>query len=103
MHTLGMHTLYTIHQLVAIIPPFDNATSLVLQMLEYTGRSPTVGLAQTCYPLDTRNHYFEIEIVDPGKLCHIAIGVARKVGDSFLERYICDRFGCNEMIQTVRC
>ncbi|KAI0227695.1 SPRY domain-containing protein 3 [Lamellibrachia satsuma] len=48
------------------------------QLLEYTGRSPTVGLAQACHPLDTSNHYFEIEIVDPGKACHIAIGVARK-------------------------
>ncbi|KAK2193691.1 hypothetical protein NP493_8g05025 [Ridgeia piscesae] len=48
------------------------------QLLEYTGRAPTVGLAQTSHPLDTRNHYFEIEIVDPGVACHIAIGVARK-------------------------
>ena len=54
----------------------------MFQLLEYIGRSPTVGLAQACHPLDTSNHYFEIEIVDPGKACHIAIGVARKVGGS---------------------
>ena len=43
-------------------------------MLEYTGRGKSiidVGLAQARYPLDTTNHYFEIEIVDPGeKLLH---------------------------------
>lgn len=37
-----------------------------------------VGLAQGRYPLDTRCHYFEIEIVDPGENCYIAIGLARK-------------------------
>lgn len=50
-------------------------------LLEYNGRGKSihdVGLAQARYPLDTTNHYFEIEIVDPGENCYIAIGVARK-------------------------
>ncbi|XP_052226309.1 SPRY domain-containing protein 3-like isoform X2 [Dreissena polymorpha] len=49
--------------------------------LEYSGRGKSihdVGLAQAKYPLDTKNHYFEIEIVDPGENCYIAIGVARR-------------------------
>lgn len=53
-----------------------------LQTLEYSGRGKSihdVGLAQAKYPLDTMNHYFEIEIIDPGESCYIAIGVARRV------------------------
>ena len=52
-------------------------------MLEYTGRGKSiidVGLAQARYPLDTTNHYFEIEITDPGENCYIAIGLAKRVG-----------------------
>jgi len=51
------------------------------QVLEYTGRGKSlidVGLAQARTPLSTRTHYFEIEIMDPGKDCYIAIGLARK-------------------------
>ena len=54
-------------------------------MLEYTGRGKSiidVGLAQARYPLDTTNHYFEIEIVDPGENCYIAIGLAKRVSTS---------------------
>ncbi len=54
----------------------------VLQLLEYTGRGKSiidVGLAQARFPLDTTNHYFEIEIVDPGENCYIAIGLAKRV------------------------
>nr|XP_011444076.2 SPRY domain-containing protein 3 [Crassostrea gigas] len=50
-------------------------------MLEYSGRGKSihdVGLAQARYALDTSNHYFEIEIVDPGENCYIAIGIARR-------------------------
>ncbi|XP_064634542.1 SPRY domain-containing protein 3-like isoform X2 [Lineus longissimus] len=50
-------------------------------MLEYTGRGKSiidVGLAQARWPLDTTNHYFEIEVVDPGESCYIAIGLARR-------------------------
>lgn len=51
------------------------------QVLEYTGRGRTihdVGLAQATYALNTTNHYFEIEIVDPGDSCYIAIGIAKR-------------------------
>jgi len=51
------------------------------QLLEYVGRGKTlidVGLAQAKTPLCTRTHYFEIEIIDPGSNCYIAIGLARK-------------------------
>jgi hypothetical protein len=59
-----------------------NHSSFMFQLLEYNGRGKSihdVGLAQARYPLDTTNHYFEIEIVDPGENCYIAIGVARRV------------------------
>ncbi|KAH9518813.1 SPRY domain-containing protein 3 [Bulinus truncatus] len=49
--------------------------------LEYTGRGRSihdVGLAQAKYPLDTTNHYFEFEIVDPGDKCYVAIGLAKQ-------------------------
>ena len=66
--------------------PYINATCnfVLLQMLEYTGRGKSiidVGLAQARYPLDTTNHYFEIEIVDPGENCYIAIGLAKRVSN----------------------
>ncbi len=51
------------------------------QTLEYVGRGKSlvdVGLAQAKTPICTRNHYFEIEIVDPGANCYIAIGLARR-------------------------
>ncbi|KAK6191440.1 hypothetical protein SNE40_003129 [Patella caerulea] len=50
-------------------------------VIEYAGRGKSildVGLAQAKSPLDTTFHYFEIEIVDPGENCYIAIGVARQ-------------------------
>ena len=70
----------------------------MFQLLEYNGRGKSihdVGLAQARYPLDTTNHYFEIEIVDPGENCYIAIGVARRV--SIFHCFMtCDRFISNE-------
>ncbi|TRY64244.1 hypothetical protein TCAL_10975, partial [Tigriopus californicus] len=51
------------------------------QMLEYVGRGKSlvdVGIAQAKTAISTRNHYFEIEIVDPGSHCYIAIGLAHK-------------------------
>merc|ERR1719206_488919 len=54
---------------------------LTSNVLEYVGRGKClvdVGLAQARTPIGTRNHYFEIEIVDPGYSCYIAIGLARK-------------------------
>lgn len=53
------------------------------QLLEYVGKGKSivdVGLAQARRPLSTRSHYFEVEIVDPGEKCYIALGLARKVG-----------------------
>lgn len=50
-------------------------------ILEYSGQGKSivdVGLAQARYPLNTTNHYYEIEILDPGMNCYIAIGLARK-------------------------
>ena len=57
---------------------------LCLQTIEYSGRGKSihdVGLAQAKYPLDTMNHYFEMEVMDPGESCYIAIGLARRVSD----------------------
>lgn len=56
---------------------------LLQQLLEYLGKGKSivdVGLAQARHPLSTRSHYFEVEIVDPGEKCYIALGLARKVG-----------------------
>ncbi|KAJ8403998.1 hypothetical protein AAFF_G00343480 [Aldrovandia affinis] len=50
-------------------------------LLEYTGKGKgimDVGLAQACRPLSTRSHYFEVEIVDGGEKCYIALGLARR-------------------------
>ncbi|XP_061203179.1 SPRY domain-containing protein 3 [Neopsephotus bourkii] len=50
-------------------------------VLEYVGQGKSivdVGLAQARCPLSTRSHYFELEIVDPGEKCYIALGLARK-------------------------
>ncbi|GAB6026660.1 SPRY domain-containing protein 3, variant 2 [Chamberlinius hualienensis] len=50
------------------------------QILEYVGRGKNiidVGLAQAKHPLNTTCHYFEIEIIDPGENCFIAIGLTR--------------------------
>jgi len=55
----------------------------VVQLLEYVGRGKSiidVGLAQARHPLTTRYHYFELQIVDPGENCYVAIGLARRVG-----------------------
>ncbi|OCT93001.1 SPRY domain-containing protein 3 [Xenopus laevis] len=50
-------------------------------LLEYVGNGKSiidVGLAQARRCLSTRSHYFEVEIVDPGEKCYIALGLARK-------------------------
>ncbi|XP_056130087.1 SPRY domain-containing protein 3 [Lampris incognitus] len=50
-------------------------------LLEYVGKGKSimdVGLAQACQPLTTRCHYFEVEIVDAGEKCYIALGLARR-------------------------
>lgn len=43
-----------------------------------------VGLAQARQPLCTRSHYFEVEIVEPGEKCYIALGLARRVSKANL-------------------
>lgn len=51
-------------------------------MLEYNGQGASildVGLAQAKKPLDTTSHYFEVEIIDPGENCFIAIGLTERV------------------------
>lgn len=50
-------------------------------LLEYVGKGKSimdVGLAQARQPLSTRSHYFEVEIVDPGEKCYIALGLTRR-------------------------
>ena len=50
--------------------------------MEYTGRGFNVkdnGFAQSDQPLNPINNYFELQILDPGENCYIAIGIARKV------------------------
>ncbi|KAJ0036375.1 hypothetical protein NQD34_005052 [Periophthalmus magnuspinnatus] len=50
-------------------------------VLEYTGKGKSimdVGLAQARHPLSTWCHYYEVEIVDAGEKCYIALGLARK-------------------------
>ncbi|CAL8366878.1 unnamed protein product [Lota lota] len=50
-------------------------------LLEYVGKGKSimdVGLAQARLPLTTRCHYFEVEIVDAGEKCYIALGLARR-------------------------
>ncbi|XP_054625462.1 SPRY domain-containing protein 3 isoform X2 [Dunckerocampus dactyliophorus] len=51
-------------------------------LLEYIGKGKSimdVGLAQARQPLTTRCHYYEVEIVDAGEKCYIALGLARKL------------------------
>jgi hypothetical protein len=60
-------------------------------VLQYTGRGKSiidVGLAQARSLLSTTVLYFEIEIVDPGKSCYIAIGVTRRVSTDGLGMHI---------------
>ncbi|XP_034535396.1 SPRY domain-containing protein 3-like [Notolabrus celidotus] len=50
-------------------------------LLEYVGKGQRivdVGLAQARRPLDTRFHYYELEITDTGEKCYIALGLARR-------------------------
>lgn len=52
------------------------------QLLKYVGKGKSivdVGLAQARRPLNTRFHYYELEITDAGEKCYIALGLARRV------------------------
>ncbi|TKS76558.1 SPRY domain-containing protein 3 [Collichthys lucidus] len=54
---------------------------MLLKLLEYVGKGKSitdVGLAQARQPLTTRCHYYELEIVDAGEKCYIALGLARR-------------------------
>lgn len=54
---------------------------LSAQIIEYAGSGATyqdVGFAQAAQPLSPSAHYFELEILEPGESCFIAIGVAHK-------------------------
>ncbi|XP_072162947.1 SPRY domain-containing protein 3-like [Diadema setosum] len=58
-----------------------NHVSMNGQLLTYTGRGEDYsefGMAQGRKPLGPANHYFEVEIVDPGRSCYVALGVTRK-------------------------
>jgi len=60
----------------------DVGVVCMLQLLEYVGRGKSiidVGLAQARHPLTTRYHYCELQIVEPGENCYVAIGLARRV------------------------
>ena len=72
---------------------FKRFSFLFFQMLEYCGRGKSlvdVGLAQARVPLNTTSHYFEMEIVDPGRSGYITIGLTRKV------RVICSIDSCRK-------
>nr|XP_020448829.1 SPRY domain-containing protein 3-like [Monopterus albus] len=50
-------------------------------LLEYMGKGKSivdVGLAQARQPLNTRFHYYELEITDAGEKCYIALGLAHR-------------------------
>nr|XP_015815167.2 SPRY domain-containing protein 3 [Nothobranchius furzeri]XP_015815168.2 SPRY domain-containing protein 3 [Nothobranchius furzeri] len=50
-------------------------------LLEYVGKGKSivdVGLAQARRPLNTRFHYYELEIASSGEKCYIALGLARR-------------------------
>lgn len=58
------------------------------QLLEYTGKGKSivdVGLAQARQPLNTRFHYYELEITDAGEKCYIALGLAGRVNILMIE------------------
>lgn len=60
----------------------SHSSASLSQLLEYVGKGKSimdVGLAQARQPLDTRCHYYELEIVDAGEKCYIALGLARRV------------------------
>lgn len=50
---------------------------LTLEYAGIGGQLQDVGIAQSRYPLDRTNHYFEIEIVEEGSLGALAIGLGK--------------------------
>lgn len=71
--------------LISSCSPLKPVSCLILppsQLLEYVGKGKSimdVGLAQARQPLTTHRHYYELEIVDAGEKCYIALGLARRV------------------------
>lgn len=76
----GMRSIYFMHDLgchIALVTPFD----IRPQIIEYAGSGAShqdVGFAQAAQPLSPSAHYFELEILEQGESCFIAIGVAHK-------------------------
>lgn len=67
-----------------LIPPLNLSPRLTPppQLLEYAGKGKSIvdaGLAQARRPLTPRRHYCDLEIVDAGEKCYIALGLARRV------------------------
>jgi len=61
------------------------------QMLEYVGRGNSlgdVGLAQAKMAVGTRNHYFEIEIVDPGERCANGLAFSSTISQHLFISYL---------------
>jgi hypothetical protein len=61
-------------------------------LLEYVGKGKSivdVGLAQSRLPLNTRCHYYELEITDAGEKCYIALGLARRVCILIIVLFLC--------------
>ena len=52
--------------------------AFIIRRLESCGCFYNRPVFQAKTAISTRNHYFEIEIVNPGYSCYIAIGLARK-------------------------
>ncbi|XP_041466861.1 SPRY domain-containing protein 3-like [Lytechinus variegatus] len=58
-----------------------NHASVNGQIVTYTGKGEDFsefGMAQGRKRLGPANHYFELEIIDPGRSCYVALGVTRK-------------------------
>lgn len=67
---------------VCLQSSYLSVSVLLPQLLEYVGKGKSivdVGLAQARRPLNTRFHYYELEITDAGEKCYIALGLARRV------------------------
>ncbi|NXI48222.1 SPRY3 protein, partial [Galbula dea] len=95
MHSLGEEVRLHLH---AELGPEDDDTAMLVDSYEeewgrlhdvrvcgtVRGQPPKNGggarasWARQQAPTDPRSHYFEVEIVDPGEKCYIALGLARK-------------------------
>lgn len=91
----------------AILYSFQPSISYILaswQLLEYCGRGKSlidVGLAQARTPLNTTSHYFEMEIVDPGRSGYITIGLTKKVWERCCHFFISLTFLCSDILNVI--